>query len=167
MQPRWATFWCGVLSYSLAASIASAQLPYPTAAQASGWGGQAMPAQVPYQPTLVSDAAAPAGQPVMTYGLPPGGTAAAIVGQPTHGGAYTLQGPVALPPEPGAAAAGDVPTWQPYRAPPILPQEPLFPDAPSSGLRPLPRPADARDGLFQKAKFTATWIPQLNDESLG
>ena len=31
----------------------------------------------------------------------------------------------------------------------------------------MPRPADARDGVFQKAKFTGTWIPQLDDEGLG
>jgi hypothetical protein len=97
-----------------------------------------------------------------------------MAGQPQPlGAAYTLQGPVALPPEAGALTNA-APTWQPYveggtpwGAPPFAAQEPLFPQALSSGLRPLPRPADARDGVFQKAKFTATWIPQLDDDSLG
>jgi hypothetical protein len=47
------------------------------------------------------------------------------------------------------------------------PQTAIFPEAPSSGLRPLPRSPDARDGVFQKAEFTATWIPQLDDGGLG
>jgi hypothetical protein len=110
---------------------------------------------------------------MVTYGLPAGGTNAAIVGQPVQGPAYTLPGPVALPPDPAATpSAGQA--WQPYPGgaiPPsttlVEPLEPRFPEAPSSGLRPLPRPADARDGVFQKAKFTATWIPQLDDTSLG
>ena len=84
--------------------------------------------------------------------------AAAIAGQPAQDNVYTLPGPVALPPEPGAVQFGSQA---------IAPQEPFFPDAPSSGLRPLPRPADARDGVFQKAKFTGTWIPQLDDDGLG
>jgi hypothetical protein len=78
-----------------------------------------------------------------------------------------------LPPEPGSAANAAQP-WQPYAEgntqlgePVLVPQEPLFPESPPSGLRPLPRPADARDGVFQKAKFTGTWIPQLDDDSLG
>jgi hypothetical protein len=142
-----------------------------TASPASPWGGQALPPQVPFQPTLAGEpSTAPA---VVTYGLPPGGTSAAIIVPTSEGAAHTLQGPVALPPE--AAAVSDAgPIWQPYLdsaappgTPPFAPQEPLFPDAPPSGLRPLPRPADARDGVFQKAKFTATWIPQLDDDSLG
>ena len=152
MQLRWALLMCVAISCRLAAGTAGAQPPYPTTAvPATAWGGQAVPAQVPYQPTLP-------GEPVVTYGLPPGGTAAAIAGQPAQGNVYTLSGPVALPPEPGAVQFGSQA---------IAPQEPFFPDAPSSGLRPLPRPADVRDGVFQKAKFTGTWIPQLDDDGLG
>jgi hypothetical protein len=153
---------------------ALAQQPYPsTTAPRPAWGGQALPAQVPFQPTLISDSNSSAGQSAVTYGLPAGGTPAAVVGQPPQGAAYTLQGPVALPPEPGSAANAAQP-WQPYAEgntqlgePVLVPQEPLFPETPPSGLRPLPRPADARDGVFQKAKFTGTWIPQLDDDSLG
>jgi hypothetical protein len=173
MQPRWTVYLCVAVSCWLAGRV-TAQSSYPTAgASGTAWGGRVLPSQVPYQPTLVSNPPAMAGAPVVTYGLPSGGTAAAIAGEANQNAAYTLQGPVALPPVPTDATNAAQP-WQPYaelgaptESPPVPLQEPLFPDAPSSGLRPLPRPADARDGVFQKAKFTATWIPPLDDDSLG
>jgi hypothetical protein len=94
------------------------------------------------------------------------------------GQAYTLAAPVALPQD--ANPTGASPVWQtypqasaPYGPPPLstepllTTEPPLFPDAPPPGLRPLPRPRDARDGFFQKARLTGTWIPQLDDDSLG
>ena len=91
-----------------------------------------------------------------------------------EGQAYTLSGSVALPSAPPAATDAG-PVWQPYADGPALFDTPAFTQqdqavpwwAPELALPPLPRPADARDGFFQKARFTATWIPQLEDDSLG
>jgi hypothetical protein len=169
MRPLWA-----MLIVLLLAIVAKAQAPYPsTAATPPAWGGQALPARIPYQPTLVGAPAPNTAAQFTGYGLPPAGTQAVVAGPSTAGPAYTLQGPVALPADPsnipGAGTA-----WQPYPevAPPAAgplsgPPPSIFPTEPSSGLRPLPRPADARDGVFQKAKLTTTWIPQLDEDSLG
>jgi hypothetical protein len=139
----------------------------------TAWGGYTVPAQVPYQPTLGADLTVTgAGSPIVTHGLPPGGTLVSPAAPHVEGQAYTLAAPVPLPSNPSAAAGN--PVWQtypqvaaPYGPPPLTMEPPLIPDAPASGLRPLPRPRDARDGFFQKARFTGTWIPQLDDESLG
>jgi hypothetical protein len=168
------------VSAMLVAATAAAQGGYPNLPTAAAWGGHVVPPRVPYQPTLTRDitggellSANHQGPPVVTYGLPPGGAYAPPNAQPVEGAAYTLAAPVALPSQPiPTASSGE--TWQvqpdgiaPYGGPPIVPQDPLFPEAAPSGLRPLPRPRDARDGFFQKAKFTGTWIPQLDDNSLG
>jgi hypothetical protein len=94
-----------------------------------------------------------------------------VVG-PRTGPAYTLQNPVAIPAGPSIPSAG--PPWQPYPdgglpadGQFLAPQPAIVPEATTSGLRPLPRSPDARDGVFQKAKFTAAWIPQWDDEGLG
>jgi len=156
----------------LQCSSAAAQSPYPTpSAPPPAWGGYALPSQIPYQPTLPGNPISATGQ--VAHGLPAGGMPAPIVEQSTvPGSAYTLSGPVALPPQSPVPIAGQ--PWQPYPeggippdAPVLAQEQPLLPFAPELGLRPLPRPADARDGFFQKARFTATWIPQLDDDSLG
>jgi len=168
------------VSTMLVATVAAAQGGYPNPQASPAWGGYVVPPRVPYQPTLTRDISggelvsrnfqAP---PVVTYGLPPGGAYISSDEQPVEGAAYTLAAPVALPSQPiPTGNTGEM--WQvqpdgvtPYGGSQIFPQEPMFPEAPSSGLRPLPRPRDARDGFFQKAKFTGTWIPQLDDDSLG
>ncbi len=153
---------CFLLSLSLAVGAADAQTIYPTTpAPHPAWGGQAVPTQVPYQPTLPAEAA-------------PAGEQAA---PPIDGSAHTLGGPPVLP-SPPAAAAGQI--WQPYPsadtsipggvpvAGPAFPiHEPIYPATPEPSLRQSLIPPDARDGFFQKAKFTATWIPRLEDDSLG
>ena len=62
-----------------------------------------------------------------------------------------------------------------YAAPP-LDQTPLYLDTCPEFCLPTEavvqpsaptRPADSRDGLFQKLFFSGTWIPQLADDSLG
>jgi hypothetical protein len=167
----------------LIAAVAAAQGGYPNPPPAAGWGGYVVPPRIPYQPTLTRDVSGggqlvspiPNAPPIVTHGLPPDGTpvtpSAALIGGPAH----TLAAPVALPPQSVPTAHGGE-TWQvdPYGAtiysdPLLIPQEPLLPvvPPPGTGLRPLPRPPDARDGFFQKAKFTGTWIPQLDDDSLG
>jgi hypothetical protein len=45
--------------------------------------------------------------------------------------------------------------------------EPLYPADPTPTLRESLTPPDARSGFFQKAKFQATWLPQLDEDSLG
>jgi hypothetical protein len=87
---------------------------------------------------------------------------------------FTLPAPV-----PQQPPASDV--WQPYpaadgivtdgavlgAAPGFPMQEPLFPVMSEPSLRESLTPPDARDGFFQKAKFTTTWMPQIEDDSLG
>jgi hypothetical protein len=171
-----------ILSTMLLAAAAAAQHGYPPSST-PGWGGYVVPPRVPYQPTLTRDITG-GGQfvstdlettPNVSYGLPPGGTLVSTSATPLEGPAHTLAAPVALPSQPIVTSnSGEI--WQvqpdgmePYGDPTLVPQEPLFPEAPptATGLRPLPRPPDARDGFFQKAKFTATWIPQLDEDSLG
>jgi Domain of unknown function (DUF6268) len=163
-----------LLCMAMIVDIAIAQGGYPIATPAQpAWGGYTVPAQIPYQPTLGSDAMTmAAGLPIVTHGLPPGGTLVSPTAPHVEGQAYTLAAPVPLPSDPGAAAGN--PVWQtypqvaaPYGPPPLVIEPPLIPDAPPAGIRPLPRPRDARDGFFQKARFTGTWIPQLDDDSLG
>jgi hypothetical protein len=172
-----------ILTTMFLATGAYAQSGYPNAAPSTpSWGGYVVPPRVPYQPTLTrdisgdgqfvaSDSHAP---PIVSHSLPPGGTLVSPTSTTIEGPAHTLAAPVALPSQPmPTSSSGEL--WQiqpdavPYGAPPLSPQEQLFPDAAptASGLRPLPRPPDARDGFFQKAKFTATWIPQLDDDGLG
>jgi hypothetical protein len=170
-----------ILSMMLFGAVAAAQHGYPPQLT-PGWGGYAVPPKVPYQPTLTRDVSGggqlvisdPQAPPIVSYGLPPGGTLVSPNVMPMDGPARTLAAPVGLPSQPIATShSGEV--WQvhpdetaPYGDPTLVTQEPLFPEAaPATGLRPLPRPPDARDGFFQKAKFTATWIPQLDDDSLG
>jgi hypothetical protein len=161
------------------AAVACAQGGYPNPPRTS-WGGYVVPPRVPYQPTLTRDISggelvSPNSQapPAVAYGLPAGGAIISSNDQSIEESAYTLAAPVALPSQPiPTANTGEM--WQvqpdgvaPYGGSPIFPQDPQFPEAPPSGLRPLPKPRDARDGFFQKAKFTATWIPQPDDDSLG
>ena len=142
---------CILLLMALAIGAASAQTTYPTTAPQTAWGGHALPAQVPYQPTLPSQST-PA-NPIITYELPATGTA---------------------PP------AAPTTVWQPYpatdasspiigsaAAPAFALQEPIYPPTPEPSLRESLTPPDARNGFFQKARFTATWLPQLENDSLG
>jgi hypothetical protein len=112
---------------SIAAGATNAQSPYPTtAAQPPMFGGYAVPAQVPYQPTL-----------------------------PDAWQSY--------PAADGSFPAGGVE----YSTPAFPIQEPIYPGTAEPNLRESLTPPDARNGFFQKAKFTATWLPQLEDDSLG
>ena len=101
--------------------------------------------------------------------------------QPAWGG-HVL--PAQVPYQPTLPSESQTP-WQPYpatdaaypvvaappaattAAPPIVVQEPIYPPTPEPSLRESLTPPDARDGFFQKARFTATWLPQLEDDSLG
>ncbi len=134
---------CIALISALAIGAARAQMPPPAPASPPGWGGYALPAQVPYQPTLSAETAS--AEPVITYDWP---QAAAVPG------AY----PETSYPPPGAVQfpSGGLPT-----------QAPIYPPAPEPSLRESLTPPDARNSFFQKAKFTATWLPQLEDDSLG
>ncbi len=157
---------CGASLLCFADGIARAQNSYPTtAAPSQAWGGYTVAQAVPYQPTLTPPAA-----PVVITPAPPAGQA------------YTLANPVPLPSSPGVPAAPIAgPAWQPYPdpgapatvpAPAIAPglsiQEPIYPPTPQAwDLRASLTPPDARDGFFQKARFQASYLPQLNDDSLG
>ena len=93
--------------------------------------------------------------------------------------AYTLPGQVALPPQPGADP-NVTQVWQTYPGaggpvagpatigpPPTIISEPGYPAAPNATGPPSLLPPGTRSGVFQKAKFTATWLPQLEDDSIG
>lgn len=168
MRPLEAVTICLLLG-----TIAGAQAPsVPTGGAANGWGGRAVPAQVPYQPTLAAESLAPASG-AASYGLPLNGVNAVTVGTQLPGQAYTLHGPVALPAASAGSAANASPmspssnATAPGATPFLAPQQPVFPEPAPSGLRPLPRSADAREGFFQRARFTAGWIPQLDEDGLG
>jgi hypothetical protein len=99
----------------------------------------------------------------------------------TPGPAYTLPPQVALPSQPVVPSSG-APVWQAYPqpggdvssggqqvlGPAFSTADPLLPPAPgAAGGPPSLLPPGTRSGVFQKAKFTATWLPQLDDNSLG
>lgn len=166
-----ATLMCAAAAFGFAIGTARAQTPYPaTGAAAQPWGGYTVPQAVPYQPTL----AAP---PAMTAPI----TVVAPVAAPT-GQAYTLANPIPLP-SPPTTTIDSAPVWQPYAGPgseippavpgsvpvPGIPADaPIYPPTPEAwDLRASLTPPDARNGFFQKARFQATWLPQLNDDSLG
>ncbi|MEX0643281.1 MAG: hypothetical protein WD468_11300 [Pirellulales bacterium] len=156
----------GAVILCFVANVARAQNSYPTtSAPTQAWGGYTVAQAVPYQPMLTAPAA-----PVV------------ITPEPPAGQAYTLANPIPLPSPPivpGDPNTGQV--WQPYAeigapttisAPGTFPgmplQEPIFPPTPEAwDLRASLIPPDSRNGFFQKAKFTATYLPQLNDDSLG
>lgn len=165
----------GAVTIVLFIGVASlAQAPYSPLSNAPvGWGGRALPTPVPFQPTLATDSMPAVDNGAAAFGLPLSGVSAATVGSHVEGQAYTLSGPMALQGVPPNAADGSA-ILSPYAnaaapdsGPLLAPQTPMFPEAAPTGLRPLPRSRDARDGFFQKAKFTAAWIPQLDDDSLG
>jgi hypothetical protein len=151
--------YCLLLS-GVALAVAEAQSPSAMPPAQAAWGGYAVPAQIPYQPTMPVES--PVEGPVVTYAWPPH----------AEGGVP----PAALPLEVQADTA-----WQPYPqqnvfVPPGMAapgaaayplQEPLYPATPEPSLRQSLTPPDARNGFFQKAKFTTTWMPQLDDDSLG
>lgn len=133
---------------------AIAQWPGGAAPQANPWGGYALPEQVPYQPMLNSEPALaiPQGAVPVWAEYPPGGQACQDVDAPNQ--AVLLD------------------NLAPGVAPVVVPMDPGYPGYPGSpaaepDLKASLIPPGARNGFFQKAKFTATWLPQLSDDSLG
>jgi hypothetical protein len=92
--------------------------------------------------------------------------------QPEYGG-YSLPSQVPYQPTlPNAGLPyptdGSTPVFVDPNGAPMLPmQEPIYDSKPPQSLRESLTPPDARDGFFQKAKFTATWLPQFEEDSLG
>jgi hypothetical protein len=170
LDPAWI---CGRIAVGLSAiclvpAIARAQ-SFSQAAPSEAWGGHEVAQAVPYQPTL--DSPVP---PVVITPVP----------APSPAQAYTLANPIPMPsPAPGAPLDPG-PVWQPYpgtgtslppptsMAPTAAPgasiESPIFPPTPEVwDLRASLIPPDARNGFFQKARFTTAYLPQLNDNSLG
>jgi hypothetical protein len=130
-------------------SIASGQSPYPaTAAPQPTWGGYVVPQPVPYQPTLGTSASPLAGA---ISPAAPADTLAPVVIVPLEcapSGAGTCQAytfPNAVCPPPGAVYCETAPQQK------------------TNSLV----PPGARNGVFQKLKFTGAWLPRLEDDSLG
>jgi len=140
----------------LAAVTASSALAQPMGGAAAPpvWGGYIVSDPVPQQPIVPTQH-----------------------GQP--GPVYTLPGQVALPPQPGGDGnVGQI--WQTYPGPggpasgpaaiglpATIISEPGYPVPSNAAGPPSLLPPGTRNGVFQKAKFTATWLPQLDDDSLG
>jgi hypothetical protein len=130
----------------------------PNSATPPGWGGYVLPAEVPYQPTLDQTAASGAEcPPIYTEVLPPNDDAAwQAYATPNTGGP-----PIVLPD--GSISMEPMPDGAPI----AFPDGAMYPDTPEPSLRQSLIPPDARDGFFQKAKFTATWLPQFDENDLG
>ena len=138
-------------TWALCVPATFAQTMYPAAQEMPqaqpAWGGYALPDQVPYQPTMPYDQACdpgmcapPAANPVwQTY--PP-------TVDPT-GQAVMLDGTAPIGSNVG------------------LPGDSSDSVGSQSDLKRSLIPLGSRDGFFQRAKFTATWIPQLESDSLG
>jgi len=147
---------CVLLWLTLACCAANAQTQYPTTtAPQPVWGGVALPAQVPYQPTLMPD-----GTGIVPQSSPASPGTAAIPSTTTPPAGQVWQ---PYPPPQNTFPGGS------YQVPPSAPYfaDPIHPAMPEPSLRQSLIPPDARQGFFQKAKFTATWIPQLENDSLG
>lgn len=123
-----------------------AATPMGSAAE-SAWGGYALPAQVPYQPTLPGECVQPApmvmnpawqAYPTGTPMPADGGNQAVMLDQMTPG-----VPPVAVPVDPGYLGTGE-------------------PDLKQSLI-----PPGSRNGFFQKIKGSATYMPAPDSLSIG
>lgn len=139
--------------------LCAGQSPYEAAPAApTTWGGYALPAQVPYQPTL---------------------DGAQVVSGPIDGSqawqAYPTTTPAGVPvfERPGTSPVGAPPDAVYLDgAPPgaiheLPPGEPLYPGTTEPSLRESLTPPDARNGFFQKARLTAAVLPQFDYDNLG
>ena len=123
-------------------------MQYPAAMPPeAAWGGYALPTQVPYQPTLDCGPVMPA--PGMAgpewQGYPP------AIDQ--NGQAIVL--------------GGTEPFGPPVPLPSNIPADSGYSITSDSDLKRSLIPLGSRDGFFQRAKFTATYLPQLSSDSLG
>lgn len=123
-----------------------AATPMASAAE-SAWGGYAIPAQVPYQPTLPGECV----QPTPMAMSPAWQAYPACVAAPADAGNQAVMldqmapgvPPVAVPVDPGYLGTGE-------------------PDLKQSLI-----PPGSRDGFFQKVKGSATYIPAPDSLSIG
>jgi hypothetical protein len=151
-------------AFSAMTCDSSAQGILPNASVAAGtWGGALVSDAAPQYPVRAAQATVPGG-----------------VQYVTPGPAYTLPPQVALPSAPVVPPNGAA-VWQAYPqpggaipapgtaivGPPVPMSDPMLSGAPVEGGPPSLLPPGTRSGVFQKAKFTATWLPQLDDDSLG
>jgi hypothetical protein len=137
-----------LLLFTTCGLAAFAQAPFPAApAPEAAWGGYALPAQVPYQPSLD-------GLPMIP---PPDPTSPLWQGYPPavdeNGQAIVLD--------------GTEPFGPPVPLPSGVPEGSGYSITSEPDLKKSLIPMGARNGFFQKAKFTATYLPQLDYTSLG
>jgi hypothetical protein len=134
------------LVFAFAATATRAQYPATTGSDA-GWGGYAVQAPVPYQPTLEG---------------PP------VVVMPQDGSAMWQSPPPVIDPNSQAVMLdGTAPIAAPVQIPGNVPADPGYSITQEPDLKKSLIPMGSRDGFFQKVKFTATWLPQPNSDSLG
>ena len=166
-----------------APGLVRAQSPYPVAAAPlQSAGGYVVPDAVPYQPTFGAPPLPPPQGPATWIGPSPGAPSPMYVvpAAAPPSGVTMMQtlppGGVVLPPDPNAPLPPSVSgPWQPYppsdpavpAGTPIPPPAVAFPDQPSpNSLAALASPG-SRNGFFQKANFTATYLPRFGDQDLG
>jgi hypothetical protein len=135
-----------LVSGLLAASVA-AQSPYPATGADPSWGGYAIPAPIPYQPTLPADGTA--------YMAPPPSPAWQAY-QP----AIDANGQTVI-------LDGTAPMGPPIVVPRDEPADSGYSITGEPDLKKSLIPMGSRDGFFQRIKFTGTWLPQMEDDSLG
>jgi hypothetical protein len=162
-----------IVSMALVWALTSnAQSPYPvTTIPQVPVGGYVVPQPVPYQPTLTAQVPVlvpqgpaawigppGAGPPVVEQSVLPVNPAPTGLGpwQTLPAAGVPLPGDNMLPAPGGVAVPGAV------VAPP-----PAFPAEPSPGGPPSILPPGARNGVFQKINFDATYLPRFGDDSLG
>ena len=136
-----------LLLSTLYIASAAAQMQYPAAMPPeAAWGGYALPTQVPYQPTLDCGPVVPA----------PG-----MVGPEWQGYPAVDQNGQAI------VLGGTEPFGPPTPLPSNIPADSGYSITSETDLKRSLIPLGSRDGFFQRAKFTATYLPQLSSDSLG
>ena len=113
----------------------------------AGWGGYTLPTQVPYQPTLPGE----------------------VVPQLPLDSNPIWQAPPPTVDATGQAVMidGTSPMGPPVQLPSNIPADSGYSITSEPDLKKSLIPLGSRNGFFQRAKFTATWLPQLESTSLG
>lgn len=132
-------------------SFASAQTQYQNLpAEPAGdaaWGGYALPAQVPYQPTLPGDS---------------------VPCEPNAANAAWQMYPAATdPPVDAPNQAVMLDNLAPGVTPMAVPADGGYMGTGEPDLKQSLIPPGSRNGFFQKLRFRATWLPAPDDNSIG
>ncbi|HEX5472908.1 MAG TPA: hypothetical protein VFW73_13535 [Lacipirellulaceae bacterium] len=144
MRRSFVLFLTLLLSRTLAAQAVLPTSPPPDGA----WGGYALPAQVPYQPTLPNEPTT----------VVPGDPNQIWQAYPTSPAFPTLgnQPDAVYLDQPGPPEAHE-----------LEPGAPLYPGTNEPDLRASLTPPGARNGFFQRVDLAADWLPQNGYDNIG